>query len=464
MENGYNPCKKLEGIPVPSISAVANGSLQILEYFRSQGYDVIHPFRRENPLFTAIVSRDLDVIDYLCRNGADLNYVDENGDTAISVACKYGRVEVIKDLISRGASCEQSELLLSAIESRNEETVEYLLEVLHFEFPTEKEERSKYLMTILHSGLANLFEMFYSEDDNLTIDYNDNLFKYLMRIRYESTIGMLFDLKLITLPDEDTILSGNFLQFFQKCSFGVLEKMFESGFKFKSILCENVTGLLSIIRIPPEKLLLLFDRSKMCSCTLGGVLKLFLEEPYHFRDVCSVDGVRVFLKYSIEHGEFYELGCSLEEVNIANEYVFLLLRWGLDLSRLYSTNQSLTVALIDKMLSESKSPETLLLLAEKGLFSIAKECQRIATGIDYTSQQGSKKALNEDTKLWLKFLRECEENPYFPCDGYKQLKLLVHRRRHPSTDSSKVRHLLDTLDRNLFLLSMRNARIGNQYN
>ena len=47
---------------------------------------------------------DLDTVDYLLDQGLDVNHIDEEGKSALQMACSYGHVEVIKCLLKRGAT------------------------------------------------------------------------------------------------------------------------------------------------------------------------------------------------------------------------------------------------------------------------------------------------------------------------------------------------------------------------
>ena len=49
----------------------------------------------------------------LLKSGADPNITDENGETALHIACRYGNLKLVKLLLNDGASpCFQSKVLV----------------------------------------------------------------------------------------------------------------------------------------------------------------------------------------------------------------------------------------------------------------------------------------------------------------------------------------------------------------
>lgn len=42
----------------------------------------------------------------MCKNNADLNHVEDNGDTALHIATKRGNIEIVKMLLDHGAKID----------------------------------------------------------------------------------------------------------------------------------------------------------------------------------------------------------------------------------------------------------------------------------------------------------------------------------------------------------------------
>lgn len=53
----------------------------------------------------------LEIAEYLLDQGQKIDDKSQNGETALSRACYYNRLEMVKLLISRGASMEGKDLL-----------------------------------------------------------------------------------------------------------------------------------------------------------------------------------------------------------------------------------------------------------------------------------------------------------------------------------------------------------------
>lgn len=59
---------------------------------------------RDKPLFFAIMSKSLDVVKYLCDHGANVQEQNEDGSTALHIACQIGWVDGVKYLLTRNAT------------------------------------------------------------------------------------------------------------------------------------------------------------------------------------------------------------------------------------------------------------------------------------------------------------------------------------------------------------------------
>jgi len=66
-------------------------------------------------LVTAILHREMDVVMELLDRGADVNYVNQDGMTALIKAIEYGDVETARVLIDHGADVNYSGKIGSAL-------------------------------------------------------------------------------------------------------------------------------------------------------------------------------------------------------------------------------------------------------------------------------------------------------------------------------------------------------------
>lgn len=58
------------------------------------------------PLFHALIHEDLSVLKILLQHNADLNYVDEWGNTCLMVAAEGGRANAVGFLLESGADLQ----------------------------------------------------------------------------------------------------------------------------------------------------------------------------------------------------------------------------------------------------------------------------------------------------------------------------------------------------------------------
>jgi len=60
----------------------------------------------KSELFKAAETGNISVLRTALGNGADINQVDENGETALMIACKFGHTALVKFILSRGAEID----------------------------------------------------------------------------------------------------------------------------------------------------------------------------------------------------------------------------------------------------------------------------------------------------------------------------------------------------------------------
>lgn len=80
------------------------------------------------PLSTAI--KDLELIEWLVDNGADVNLGSRNDETALSSAIAYSNMDVIQHLLNRGTDLSRGDLVHCAAQRMNEVEAASLIEAL----------------------------------------------------------------------------------------------------------------------------------------------------------------------------------------------------------------------------------------------------------------------------------------------------------------------------------------------
>lgn len=88
---------------------------------------------RDKPLIIAMTSKSVDLLRYLCDNGADINATNDHGTSALHMASQYGWIEGIQQLLDRGAKFTQNKQgntpVHIAAEQGNKEVIEYFIRV-----------------------------------------------------------------------------------------------------------------------------------------------------------------------------------------------------------------------------------------------------------------------------------------------------------------------------------------------
>ncbi len=95
---------------------------EVVEWLVKQGADVNS--QNTNGYSPIMVTFDLAILDILFENGADINFIGKNGDTALTVEASRQREEKLKWLLSHGAAVDQKDgegfsALHHAFKSRN---------------------------------------------------------------------------------------------------------------------------------------------------------------------------------------------------------------------------------------------------------------------------------------------------------------------------------------------------------
>ena len=110
--------------------AATDGNLHRMQLLNLAGVSVNSRDGSRSPLFLAAGEGRLNAVRYLLAQGADVNALDNTGNTALSEATYYGHVPVIKELLVRGAninSLSAAGTPLDIAVSRNNDAVADLL-------------------------------------------------------------------------------------------------------------------------------------------------------------------------------------------------------------------------------------------------------------------------------------------------------------------------------------------------
>jgi len=84
--------------------AATDGNLHRMQLLNLAGVSMNSRDGSRPPLFLAASEGRLNAVRYLLDHGADVNALDNTGNTALTEATYYGHVSVIKELLVRGAN------------------------------------------------------------------------------------------------------------------------------------------------------------------------------------------------------------------------------------------------------------------------------------------------------------------------------------------------------------------------
>ena len=110
--------------------AATDGNLHRMQLLNLSGVSVNSRDGSRAPLFLAASEGRLNAVRYLLDHGADVNAIDNTGNTALTEATYYGHVPVIKELLVRGANINSLSAAGTALDialSRSNDAVADLL-------------------------------------------------------------------------------------------------------------------------------------------------------------------------------------------------------------------------------------------------------------------------------------------------------------------------------------------------
>jgi len=115
-ESPKKSAKPPKTVSVPKVdlhSAVVTEDLEVIRQHIKAGSDlnILEPSRESSPLITAAALGKTEAAEILIKGGADLNYQNVDGSTALHTAAAFGNTEIAKILIDSGAdlNCKNNE-------------------------------------------------------------------------------------------------------------------------------------------------------------------------------------------------------------------------------------------------------------------------------------------------------------------------------------------------------------------
>lgn len=117
------------------VKRAGSGDLEAVKLFLAAGMDVnIRTVKDwQTPFAAAVRGGHLDIVSYLARNGAAIDYKNDQDDTPLMVAALYGHTEIVRWLVAKGAEVNakgaygQTPLMYAALFG-SADTVRILLE------------------------------------------------------------------------------------------------------------------------------------------------------------------------------------------------------------------------------------------------------------------------------------------------------------------------------------------------
>lgn len=105
LEHGADPDVKLPGGSSPIYIAAGASDSEFLKMMLNHGGDpnYLHEKRKHTLLFSAIMQRNLDTIEILVDNGADINHRNSHGNTPLIFAAGLNHHHIVYRLLELGA-------------------------------------------------------------------------------------------------------------------------------------------------------------------------------------------------------------------------------------------------------------------------------------------------------------------------------------------------------------------------
>ena len=178
------------------VEAAKNGDLQTVESILAQNPSKVNATDEDHytPLHWACMRAHWDVVEYLIKEGADLNVVGGDGGMQINWAVHHDNVEIVRLMIDKGAKLNIQNKwgmteLHTAIWRGNIHVVEYLLD--HGSNPTIK---TKEGWTAMHyafrSGHDNIIDLLKKRGISLRVQDNTGRYPQHLYFKKPNPIGL----------------------------------------------------------------------------------------------------------------------------------------------------------------------------------------------------------------------------------------------------------------------------------
>ncbi|XP_057341762.1 ankyrin-1-like [Microplitis mediator] len=124
---------KISNKAMPLYWAVGKQNYQIVKYLIDCNAHVNINYRGTSLLYHAVESGTIEIVELLLKNGAEVNAINDSGDTALTAAVKNNNLELMKILINAGSQVNLMNYRIYsplhwAVERRNYSTTQYLIE------------------------------------------------------------------------------------------------------------------------------------------------------------------------------------------------------------------------------------------------------------------------------------------------------------------------------------------------
>lgn len=160
--------------------------IEMSEYVAQELMDpvILAPYKTSfNPndsmLFKAIDKGNIEMLDLLINSGADVNFKNEVGNTALMKCARKDKVEYLEILIEKGAIVDEKNIngstaLVLAIQSRSINAVKYLVKN-SADINIQNLEGMTPIMIAAKKGYRELVELLLNYSANITLKQNDGL-------------------------------------------------------------------------------------------------------------------------------------------------------------------------------------------------------------------------------------------------------------------------------------------------
>ena len=95
LKNGADPNLKDQLGCTPVCKAIQLGKLEVVKILKHYRADLDRSDKEYTPIMSAILENQLDILNYLIANGANVNLTDDDGYSALKIAIDMGNIDVL---------------------------------------------------------------------------------------------------------------------------------------------------------------------------------------------------------------------------------------------------------------------------------------------------------------------------------------------------------------------------------